>query len=716
MADDVELDIGVNLDETKFTSSFQNFLTSLKTETAVALEDALNHVKGSAAKNWGSLPYQTFHTQDGAGYASKAFVPGFAADLKDLGIKKNSTFYEASLLSAAYRSSVPDPQHRANLLQSYGRNAPTPDSNIERVLNTDYELLSMPWSRAFIRQSRNGTVKANFADMREYAVEQGVGRWIDPEEEHKADNFELIEEALRSTDKSEKNQATDNFEFINDTLEDINDNSEKSEKVFRGWNDTLKSVLGTLTAIGGSTAISGTLKAVYTKSEKETTEAGTTLPRTRAYLGMTPVDVLETKVAGRAVGLGEDTVYSEISTMSNAREKYKLLGQGLDALFPSLSGIFDNIMSGEDPYEVYKGIIKELYTQLKGADRDTRSRALMLMHEQGLGAAADIVGTYLEHPEMGDDPTKLFSLTDNPYYGVYKSAETLLPDITKLNQSLDASYKEIYKTFETAFGLPFKGWWDDVMKEKVVPWFQKFADLFGKEEESPAEAEAGDAMLEAGMAVIATDKDRKQTIENQSGTLKLSQGDWSFKVHELPFKTLNQWASQDYSQNKGEVFKAAWGRMEDILDYSPADISKSFNKNKDLTKEQKAASIKAALDTQSRLQYMRDRLDDTGLLSFITNRKTEDVDKLIMLSVQQGLYGGENWQEQFDSFIENALKVGSSGSNMDEAILEALNKIVNNTEAAKSLLDEKDFWVMVANAVGTDKANEIRDNVANRAY
>ena len=101
MADDVELDIGVSLDETQFTSSFQNFLATLKTETAVALEDALSHVKGSAAKNWGSLPYQTFHTQEGASYASKAFVPGFAADLKDLGIKKNSTFYEASLLSAA---------------------------------------------------------------------------------------------------------------------------------------------------------------------------------------------------------------------------------------------------------------------------------------------------------------------------------------------------------------------------------------------------------------------------------------------------------------------------------------------------------------------------------------------------------------------------------------------------------------------------------------
>ena len=252
------------------------------------------------------------------------------------------------------------------------------------------------------------------------------------------------------------------------------------------------------------------------------------------------------------------------------------------------------------------------------------------------------------------------------------------------------------------------------MKDRVVPWLQKFADMFGKEKTTPAEEAAAGAMLEAGMAIIATDKEQTKATEAQSGAIKLAVNNWEFTKRTLPFASLNTMASQDYSQSSGKAVRAGWDTIDDILDYKPKDIRKAYEQNKTLTAEQREASIKDALDIQSRIQYMKNRLKDARLLSFLTNKKTEDMDKLLMLSIQQGLYGGSNWQEQFDSFIEAALSKGSTGT--EEAILEALNKIADNTEAANALLAKKDFWAMVENAVGVEKANEIRSKVANRAY
>ena len=500
MADnDAELEIGVKLDETQFAGSFQHFLSSLKGDTVKALQDAFDSIKGSAAKNWSTLPFSTMHqASSGAQSAAQAFVPGFAQDLKDLGIRKGSQKYEAALMSAIYKSSVPDPTQRQNLLLSYGQNAPTPGSDIEHVLSTDYSLMSMPWSRAFfsvhkrqglkaddlkglnIKQLRDKaealavglksrmrkqeiidtlvsetskpSVDVDFAGMREYAVEHGIGRWTD--KEHTAKNFELIK----------------------DELEDIDENSNKSDKTFRSWNDTLKGVLGTLTAIGGLAAALGGAAVTGTKKSIEgTTEGGTTLNRRRAFIGMSAIDELSAQVASQAIGLGKDTITNEIMTLSSNRQKYKLLGQGLDALYPSLTGIFDNIMTIEDPMEMYKSILTEVYGAMKSANPSTRASTLMLLESQGLGAVADIVGSMISNEafakKLGYDPTKLFSLENNPYYGAYGNTEAMLPDLTKLKQSINASYTEMFNTWTDAFGEPFMGWWDNFLKNKIVPFF-----------------------------------------------------------------------------------------------------------------------------------------------------------------------------------------------------------------------------------------------------
>lgn len=499
MADDVEIDIGVQLDESQFQNSFNKFLSTLKGETVLALQEALDNVKGTAAKNWSSLPYQTMHTSTGAASASQAFAPGFAADLQRMGVSQDE--FNSALLSAMYKSSVPSAEHRFNLLHSYGQNAPLPGSNIERVLSTDYSLMAMPWSRAFFRQQElhglqeedlkglkvaelkakagaygihiksgsrkqdiidtlvnqtNGTnLTADFAGMRDYAVEQGIGRWLDPDKEHTADNFELI----------------------NDALEDISDNSEKTDKSFRGWSDNLKSTLGTLTAIGkvigglAGSAIGATL-AFNAKAEKGTVSAGETLDRRRAFVGMSALDELSAQVAGQAVGLGKNAVTNEVISLSGSREQYKLLGEGLNALYPSLTDTFDNIMSQENPLDVYKGILTEVYNQMLGADDTKRAQTLMLLQNQGLGSAAHIIGAFLSNPALGNDPTSLFNLTSNGYYGSFERAEALLPDLTKLNKSIEASYSQMYTDWVAAFGKPFKTWWDNTLKNTVVPWFE----------------------------------------------------------------------------------------------------------------------------------------------------------------------------------------------------------------------------------------------------
>ena len=559
MADnDAEIDIGINLDESSFISNYKKFLTELSAQTRLALTEAIDNVKGSAAKNWGTLPYQSFHdSESGARAATKAFVPGFATELSSLGIAKGTQAYEAALMSAAYKSSVPDAQHRYNLLQSYGQSAPAPSSAIERVLSTDYSLMAMPWSRAFIKETANkgydaaelnkkyvrelepmaesmgihvkstwnksdlvnaivaesnkSTMDVDFAGMRDYAVEQGIGRWLDPDKEHTADNFELI----------------------NSELEKIDESSDKSEKTFKNWNDDLKSVLGTLTAIGSLTiGAAGAALAFNAKAEKGTVEAATTLERRRGFVGMSALDELAAQNASQAIGLGKNAVTNEVINLSSNREKFKLLGEGLNALYPSLTGIFDNIMSSDNPLDTYKSILKEVYGQMQGANDVTKARTLMLLESQGLGSAAQIIGAFISNPklasELGNDPTELFSLKSNKYYGTYERAEALLPDLTQLNASIKASYNQMYTDWTETFGEPFKKWWDRTLQDKVVPWFEKMLTYLNPKSENNLIDDVSDTVFQASVASLnrrVASINSPYSIESAEGWQKAA--DWA---------------------------------------------------------------------------------------------------------------------------------------------------------------------------------------------
>ena len=464
---DIELNIGIKLDEAQFDKEYNSLLSKVSTDTQNQLTTIIKDemAKGPAATNWGELPFFSMHKSgEDAGHrrTSKAFVASLARDLTASGYAQDSLGYESALVNAAYRSSLPDPMQRYHMLlsQGYLREADIthPDTPLGKTIETDYQLLSQPWSRDFIRQGAEGAY-VDFAGMRKYAVETaGLGKWID----------------------EDGGNTADNFEFISDELDNIEEKSKKSEKIFLDWSDTLKGVLGTLTAIG---AIEVAAFKASEKAEKMTVAAGGAVDKRRAFIGMSALDELKTKVASRSVGLGEDAISNEIYSMSENIQAFKLFGQG-DMLPQSLLGIFDNLLNPGDqnPYDVYTKAADELYKELQGKSPEEKQRWLMLMNKAGLGSMSSLVGQFLSNPDYAKTygtPSNVFNLKNNPYYGVYNQAELLTPQVAKLNESLRASYNQMAIDWEDTFGIRFKTWWDDVMKTKVVPWFEQILGYLG---------------------------------------------------------------------------------------------------------------------------------------------------------------------------------------------------------------------------------------------
>jgi len=684
---DAEIDIGINLDADSFRTEYQAVLKDLATQTRKVVKDAMHSMSGAASKDWSELPFTDMHSSiAGNRITTQAFLASLSHDLKAQGYTQNSIGYQSALLNAAHYTSTPDPWQRYYQMHAAGythqADITGPGTALGRTIANDFALLSQPWARDFIAGTDNTYYGkqgqyVDFEQMREHAVEAGFGRWINPRKEHTADNFELI----------------------NDELEKIEDNSNKSEKTFTGWNDTLKSVLGTLTAIGSLTGIAKTFEIAYNAAEKGTTQAATSLPRTRAFVGMGALDVLATQVAGQSVGLGKDAVYNEIVGLSNKREEYKLLGQGLDALFPSLSGIFDNIMSGDNPYEVYKSIITELYGALRDADDDTRAQALMLLDKQGLGSASYIIGSFLSNDklaaEMDYNPLKLFSLRENPYRSSYQKAEAVLPDLTQLNESIAASYNQMFLDWELAFGEPFKKWWDKTLQNKVVPWFEKILGFVTMDENAKIAQDAAAQIAIGGDAGIY---ERNAALEKASGAVKYN---YTKPEHKVPNTYWEAWLGGEIGDHvKGKSAQNQWDMFNKVLWYKDEDIAALKG-----TKAQQTA-LRTIRD---RMKKMKEKLVETQLVSFLENTTNEDIDTYLLQAIQSGIYGSaKNWEANFDAYIEKLLATGAANSKSDDAVLEVLRAIASNTEASKALLGNKEVWVQIENTWGKAYADQGR--------
>ena len=735
---DAEINIGVNLDADQFKSSFEKTLLQTSQDTQTHLKGIFDDMKGSAARNWQTLPFVAMHDPDeGHSAASQAFVASMAEDLRRQGIKSGSLGYQSALLSAAMRSSTPDAMDRYHRMLAegmyYQADEMYPTTALSRAVESNYALMEQDWAKDFVttkssrglsaaklgkmsladlkamaraqhlrgfsslnkadlinalvQHSKNTTQIIDFEGMREFAVKHGLGRWVDPEGEHTASNFELI----------------------NNELEKIDNNAEKTKKNFNDWGDALKGALGTLTALGSvasrlGVAAVGAAIAFDKKAEKGTVDAATTLDRRRAYVGMTALDELSAQVAGQSIGLGKNAVTNEIIALSSNRERYKLLGEGLNALFPSLTGIFDNIMSGDNPLDVYKGILQEVYGQLVNADDTKRAQTLMLLDSQGLGSAAQIIGAFLANPalaaELDNDPTALFNLHSNKYYGAYGKAEAVLPDLTALNASIKTSYSQIYTDWTLEFGKPFKEWWDKTLQDTVIPWFEQIIRRIKHKETAQDLAEQ--AMVDVSWAVMNNIGARNAAIANQD----VRYTNYAAQTGGLGVKNWTQWVGGNVTQ-RGKGARAVWDLYGRIAKTSDEEIAAIDPANKQWQSD--------TIDVRDRVAYMRKRLQDTNLSGFLTNAKDEYIDTQLLRAMQMGAYGGADWQQNFDAYIERVLARGNAGD-MDEKIYTVLEKIATNIDVANAFAAMEDPWIFIANVVGSDKAAEMRQSLttANR--
>ena len=724
---DVELSVGVRLDETGFINGYENMLSKASADTQARVQGAIESFKGPATKNWDELPYSSMHDKAlGQRAAARTFVASMSEDLRAQHVSSKSAEYQNALIGAAYRAAEADPTKRYHRMLAEGHYAAAdanyPTTALAKAIDTNYALMEQDWSRDFIKKRKGKGFDAeelkkltkaelfekaemfglslpqrtkkddiisklvfaseqpqayiDFAGMRDFAVRNGFGRWK--------------EEALGNT--------ADNFELIDKELEKIDKKSEKTKKHFTGWGDSLKGVLGTLTAIAAIGIKS--FEVAYKASEAGTIAAANEVDKRRGFLGMSSYDVLRTKVAGVSVGLGENAIYDEILGMSNKVERFKLEGKG-DVLPESIMGIFGTLINASDPYGAYTKAIDQIYTQAKGMNTDERRRLLMLMSDAGLGSASSLIGAFLSNPDFAAQygtPSQLFSLTDNPYYGVHDNAELLAPQIVKLNESLKASYEQMAKDWETAFGVPFKTWWDNVLKNTIVPWFERFLGLIPEDQEV-----AEGAITNIYWDLVNNSGKRNEAIESHSGSLYIAPQ----KVKGgLAVSAWTDWSKGDMNY-QGDAATAQWNQWNDI----------AKTKDKELSKLDPVTRA-AAEGVRSRVQYMVDRLKDTGLAAFLKDNNKDDMDIYLNRVIQRGAYDtSENWQKTFDDYIDKVLAVGARFSTTDDEAIAVLRQIADNTGANKYLTgaNAAEFWLALENVWDKATVASIRSMVETNA-
>lgn len=701
---DIELSVGVKFDEAEFIGAYTSALSKTSAATQQVVDDSITNLHGSAASNWNTLPYLTMHdSSSGQRTAAKAFLASLAHDLNSAGITSKSQGFAAAMTNAAYIGSIPDATERFRRLRAggfYSEAALTaPGSALSDAIESDYALMQQGWSRNFIKSRKNkaGAKEAfiDFKGMREYAVNEGIGRWKNEDMPHTADNFELI----------------------NNQLEKIDKNSDKSKKTFTDWSDTLKGVLGTLTAIGSLTAIGKVFEVAYKSSEAATVAAGTTLDRKRAFIGMSALDVLATQKAGQSIGLGKEDIYNEILGLSQGKEKYKLLGEGLNELYPSLTGIFDNIMSSDNPYDIYKGIITEIYGRMEGADDTTRARTLMLLNSQGLGSVAEIIGAFLSNPAFADsmdnNPLNLFSLKENPYYGAYGRGEALLPKIVELNESIKASYTQMYEDWEEEFGLPFKKWWDRTLITTIVPWFEKILEYAKPEAREKRAKESEYKLATTSLDTkdpkkVMRDNDTMTDMRVRSAVAEVLTGDYG----------INGWNAIQSTNLIGtskisNLFtKKGWQSVQYIADYDPLNRDKD-NPRKWLSALNKLATEGVYKDSDETNSYiLRGRaeqalsfLRESGLYNRLNDLEYDQSDTAVIRLLQK--YLATEDEGLLDKFLYS-----SYGSTED------WQTIVKFVEEYRQYLKENpnrvtEIKVVLFDKFGTQLQSEV-DSIVNR--
>lgn len=696
MADEDELGFSVTGDTKGLDQALGKSVDLFNKKMRAQFEDILNTVGAQkfftapATKTWTEFPQYQAHRRGsdtvagGQAWVTSALMSGFAKDIKSsYGINKTSPVFQNAMVAAGTKGLMPDkPYERVGMLRAYGLDQAAsyahPDTPIGSILATDYEMLKQPWAQGFIkdkseqvpvmyrdkndklrqRRAKNPvtgkydpvfetaqSVTVDFDAMREFAVERGFGRWKDENAKKTADNFELI----------------------NDELEDVGKNADKSGKIFLNWNDTLKGVLGTLTAISGIPAV---VAGINKAAEAGVKASASVTPNTLPFYGMNTVDYLRTKNASLALNLGPEAVYSDIGKLAGMRSEFKTFGTGLDPIFSSLTGVFNTITEESDPVTAYKKVAQALTDTLRdinamseGVEKENiRAQYKMLIDKMGIGTFGEIAGA-LNKPTFSarfPDVESLFQVTENPYYGALEQAKIINAEIEKLNASIGASYSELYNMWEERFGLRFKGWWDSFLKNWFVPM------LHGDIKNPIASAKETASINMLGL-YAETAKDKAIDWLNKES----SQG----RMRDVFIRS---------KPTSGVKEPAAKGRFDayqkyDILsNYSNADTVYQFM---DFYKNIKS-KVGSAEDVGGRYSTALNWLDTTGFGKVLTDSTLNEADKAIVAVVQRYLTEsnaakGRDYLKAFED-----VAYGESG-----ALNQVLQNLANSAEMLKNITD-----------------------------
>lgn len=725
MADDIELDIGLNFDD-QIVASYDRLIKSLTQKTQAAILETLDNVKGAVSKKWGEFPFASMHSKTGGALiAEKAFLTSLAVDLQKQGYDKSSNEFKAALLNAQYASAFSDPIQRYRRMQAEGYSSAAaltaPGTALGKTIQQDWEFLRSSWARDFVvSEKMNGLKreeleKLHIPQLKDLAKEQGL------KVKSKTRKDDLIDALIQRSNESDTHidfggmrkmynmllekqmlfagkvsvedleakvaagegkwklpygpHREDNFEPIIKGLDTIDSKAGKAKKSFEAWGHALKGALGAITAIGSTAlkiggAIVGAGAVAYRASESMVLNSAASMDKRRGFLGMSLTDVAETQVAGRSVGLGEGTIFSEIEKLSSQREEFLKLGKGLDPLYSSLQGTFGILAGEKDPYKAYKAMADKLYSDLKGKSEDDRKEALMLLDKQGLGGMAHLVGAMLSNEGLAktyETPSAFFKTEYNPYReGAYGEAELLTPQIAKLNESLKASYTQMAKDWETAFGVPFKSWWNNTLINTIIPWFEKIAWLRSDEAKNERTI---------GKAVHASVADRNKAIEAYAGEYQSKWAGWYqrprhdlFVTNTLPTDKSGSWVYAPYEGKKSEQIWNFYNKFAE----SKVDI----NDVDDLKRRDRVRRMIKTLDSE------------TGLSKLLTNKEFNAADVVLYQAMDLGARSEEG-MKAFNAIVNAMLETGSKHAGT-EKILEALNKIAENTGNMTEFLKDSD--------------------------
>lgn len=535
MADnDLDLSIGVKVDSKDLDAALGKSVDKFTKEFRAQFSSILNDIAGgekfftsAATKDWTKLPYVKSHMSGGQAYTTGLMMSGM---LKEIPYRSDSANFNNALMVTGLSGAIKDPRQLSGMFNALGMKKAygmsLPGSSLMNTIETNQKLLAQSWASAFVsekitktplrtptkkvKRKRNADGKlvplytettetdVDFAGMRDYAVETGLGRWKDKKAGNTAENFELID----------------------DEIDKINEKSSKPEKTFEGWNNTLKGVLGTLTAIAG-VALGAGIK-IAANAEQAVSETAKDLKNTRYFLGMSTSDVQQTYQADTLLGIGKGSIYKDIESLSNKRALFKNLGEDFGVLPSSLLNIFDNVTEDTPAYQLYKDIAQELLDLTKRGEMDNGTM-LALMSKLGLGSLSEIVGALADPTNLGAEYATVQSLFDfirpNSYRGVWDEVERTNAQLKPIEDSIDTTMLYLQNEWTKDVTTPIKSWWDTFLQEhapqieKIIEGLGKVVDkVFGQTTTQEQEAALGSVVTTMALATQLGKKSARNII------------------------------------------------------------------------------------------------------------------------------------------------------------------------------------------------------------